>query len=98
MIKIHQTECCALIQITCGNEDTRDSIKRVIDVLIKEADSQSFVMMPKGYGARAVFVISCPGEELLEANLKAIGFEHTRTFGRRKGYLPGVNKMWMLNW
>lgn len=92
------TACCALCQITCGNDTTTEELQGMIDQLKKEADEKDHLGTPNEIGQRACFVITTPNEGELETKLKQLGFSPTYGFNRRKGYEPGRLFMWMLQW
>ena len=83
------TSCCALCQISrVGNDTPIAYLERVIAQLKVEKENNTEVGVTTGNGQTAVFVIVSPGEWVLEANLKTLGFVNAHTFERRKGYPP----------
>lgn len=96
MIQKHQTACCALCQLTASNEDSLDDLKDAVDKIQAEA---YFPWTPedRSGGERCIFVITAPGEELLENNLRHIGFDVAWSFNRRRGYPKGLLTMWELS-
>lgn len=99
------TECCALNMLRATNLDTLEDLQQQVDYNKKwheRSGIKSFVGYAKGIGARALFCIVSPGETALESNLKKLGFEHTFSFGRRKGYNRegdnSENKFYILKW
>lgn len=99
MIQKHPTACCALCQLTCGNNDSLTSLRRKIKQLKEESTVQDFLGTSPNYGGqRACFVITTPNEEQLVTNLQKLDFTRTYEFGRRMGYPEGMLTMWMLKW
>lgn len=98
MIKV-TTDCCALCQLAKVNNDTPiEHIKYAINKLKEEKDKNTEVYVTTGNGQTAVFTIVSPGEDVLEKNLKELGFEQKHTFERRKGYpTTGDLKMYIKN-
>ena len=93
------TDCCALCQLSKVNNLTPiDDIQYAIDKLKKEKEANTEVGITTGNGQTAVFTIVSPGENILENNLKKLGFKHIHEFERRKGYPPMGNlKMYIKN-
>lgn len=96
-VKKHQLACCALCQISAGNEDSMQSIQAELNKLQVEAQNV-WTRKNRASGERAAFVIVAPGEDNLEKNLIDLGFQETAVFNRRNGYTPGILKMYFLNW
>ena len=81
------TGCCAMAQLDRVNDLTpKDDIKRVLDKLSFEMRRNTEVGVTTGNGQTAVFTIVSPGENILEFNLKELGFVYTHSFPRRVGY------------
>jgi hypothetical protein len=93
------TDCCALCQISrVNNETSIEYFEYALDKLKAEKEANIEVGVTTGNGQTAVFVIASPGEYLLEANLKQLGFESKHEFERRKGYpKAGDLKMYIKN-
>lgn len=95
------TPCCALAQLSCGNDTKLSDLRHLIALKQKEAMSADYYR-PDGPrtdgGERAVFVIVSPGEDVLAHNLAALGFRSIAGFNRRNGYPAGYLSMWMLSW
>ncbi len=98
MISKKQLSCCALCQITAGDEDSIESINTQIEQLKEEAKLE-WNPGDRTSGERAAFVIVSPGETILASNLKKLGFEPITEFNRRNGYpKTGLLTMWFLKW
>jgi hypothetical protein len=93
------TACCALCQINdVNNETPLHFLDVAITRLRREKEKNTEVGITTGNGQTAVFVIVSPGEFVLEANLKTLGFEKKHEFERRKGYPEmGDLKMYIKN-
>lgn len=92
------TGCCAMCQIDKVNNDTpKEALEYAIAKLGKEKLENTEVGISTGNGQTSAFVIVSPGENILEANLKDLGFLHVHTFERRVGYPPGLLKMYIKN-
>lgn len=99
MVRRHAMPCCALCQITASNNDSLEAIKHKINTIKDESKNPNWKAGENnGYGQRAAFVIVAPGEDLLENNVIKLGFEKVAVFDRRVGYMPGILKMYFLNW
>lgn len=97
MVIKHPMSCCALCQITCGNSDSIEDIKEMVDKT--KAESKE-VWHPKDRrsGERAILVITNPYEWPLAKKLRRIGFKPIAEFDRRNGYpADGMLTMWFLN-
>ncbi len=93
------TSCCALCQITAGNNTSKAELKAELKKLKREAYETDHYHTENNIGQRAAFVITTATEGPLENTLKSLGFTHVWTFDRRKGYpRTGPNKMWLKNW
>lgn len=98
-IEKHTTDCCAMCQLSRVNNYTSiEDIEDVLNQLEIEKNKNTEVGITTGNGQTAVFTIVSPGEFILEANLKKLGFIHVHNFERRKGY-PNVGdlKMYIKN-
>lgn len=97
------TGCCALCQLDqVSNETTIDQLEYTIEKLTKEKGENTEVGITTGNGQTAVFTIVSRGEQILESNLKKLGFKYVHDFERRKGYNevsndPGDLKMYIKN-
>lgn len=93
------TDCCALCQLSRVNDETsKETIKNKIKKLTKEKKENKEVGYTTGNGQTAVFTIVSPGEDILESNLKELGFKKVHTFERRVGYPNnGDLKMYIKN-
>jgi hypothetical protein len=96
MIQKHQTACCALCQLTASNEDSYDELYQALMQIQGEATG-TWTPEDRSGGERCVFVITAPGEDLLEHNLRKLGFDVAWSFNRRNGYPKGLLIMWELN-
>lgn len=91
------TNCCALCQISVVNNMTPlEDLKQQIKKLTNESQETS-IINENNKGQTSVFVITSPGEEILEDNLYSLGFKVKHTFNRRKGYPKGELKMFIKN-
>ncbi len=95
-MKLIPTNCCALIQLSAGNDDPIDTLRQVIAGLKIEA-LKTWTPAEQG-GQRAVFCVTTPNEVPLEAKLDALGFNPVSTFARRNGYPEGQLTMWLMHW
>jgi hypothetical protein len=92
------TDCCALCQISGVNNATSlYELELKLGILTSEMVKNTEVGGNSGLGQTSVFVVTSPGEEVLEYNLKRTGFKKVNTFERRKGYPIGVLKMYIKN-
>lgn len=82
MAWINDTNCCALYQICCDNDDT---IKEIKEEIFYYEDTRNI--------GKTYFAITTEKETKLEKRLIKIGFEHKHTFPsiRDKGKML---KMW----
>ncbi len=97
MIKKVATACCALMQMTASDEDSKEDLNLFIQALKRESFSKKYnPQLPDGQ--RCIFCITTSEEKNLRKNLRELGFTVSRVFNRRNGYEPGVLTMWMLNW
>ncbi len=95
-IKRFTTECCALGQLSLGNQHSVEEIQKVLDEIRSESKEKWWGKSKEG-GDRAIFVITTPSEETLAENLKKIGFQSVSQFPRRNGYPEGMLTMWIIN-
>lgn len=98
MVKKHITSCCALCQITGGNNDTFNEIKALVEHIRLESTEESEINGNYGRGQRAIFTIVSPGENKYEVNLITLGFKQIAKLNRRRGYSVGDLKMYFLYW
>lgn len=93
------TGCCAMAQLDrVGNNTPIGNIKFALDKMSKEMRLNTEVGTTTGNGQTAVFTIVSPGEDILESNLKSLGFEYKHSFPRRVGYASlGDLKMYIKN-
>lgn len=93
------TSCCALCQIShVGNDTTVKELNKYIDTLRQEMLDNTEVGGNSGKGQTSVFIITSPGEKVLEANLINLGFDRVHTFERRVGYpKTGTLQMYIKN-
>jgi len=93
------TACCALCQINDVHNGTPlTHLKYAVEVLRKQMLENKEVGVTTGNGQTSVFVIVSPGEDILEKNLKSLGFNNKHTFERRVGYpKTGSLKMYIKN-
>ena len=92
-----QLSCCALCQLTCSNVTPFGELVWQLKRLKRESE-RKWGPNNRDSGETAVFVISSPGEDVLERNLETLGFKVITKFSRRNGYPPvGKLKMWFLD-
>lgn len=93
------TGCCAMAQIDkVGNNTPIEHLEYTLSRMSKEMRANTEVGITTGNGQTAVFTIVSPGEYILEANLKKLGFEYKHSFPRRVGYPnTGDLKMYIKN-
>jgi len=98
MVKV-TTDCCALCQIArINNETPKYLIEWQLNKLRQEKLDNKEVGITTGNGQTAVFTIVSPGEDILENNLKELGFKKVHEFERRVGYPKmGDLKMYIKN-
>ncbi len=83
----HRTDCCALMQLSkVDNNTSLGALKTAIVKLTKEKYANTEVGVTTGNGQTAIFTIVSPGENVLAANLEAVGFKSVHKFERRVGY------------
>ena len=81
------TDCCAMCQLSRVNNYTPiKEIEKILKELKEEKEKNIEVGITTGNGQTAVFTIISPGEDILENNLKQLGFENKHNFERRRGY------------
>lgn len=81
------TDCCAMCQLSrVSNDTSKKDIEEVLKELKKEKEENVEVGVTRGNGQTAVFVVTTPGEKVLEKNLKELGFSAKHVFERRRGY------------
>lgn len=100
MINKHSTPCCALCHLEAKNDDSLELLNEYVEWIKRDALKQwtpGERNRHNNSGERAIQCITCPGEEDLERNLKKLKFRPIATFARRRGYAPGHNTMWFLN-
>lgn len=93
------TGCCALCQIDqVSNHTPIHELEWALNILKKQKEENTEVGITTGNGQTATFTIVSPDEDVLEANLIALGYKHVWTFERRKGYPEtGDNKLYIKN-
>lgn len=98
-MRFNSTQCCALGHLCeVSNHTKLEDLQEVLEVLKRNKESNWEVGISTGRGQTAVFTIVSPGEDLLEKNLKTLGFKKVHTFERRKGYpKTGDLKMYIKN-
>lgn len=92
------TTCCAMSILSAKDYHTFDELQKAIAGLKKQSLSQKWRVEDRSGGERNIMCIISPGEENLEANLVKLGFKLlTKEMPRRKGYPPGLLKMYLLS-
>jgi hypothetical protein len=89
------TDCCALGQLSVGNNNSIEEIQNALKKIRAES-SETWYGKSKDGGDRAIFVITTPSEKSLAKNLSKIGFKMVSEFPRRNGYPEGMLKMWII--
>ena len=99
MIQKHRLECCALCQLTAGNNTTIEEIEGMLKTLKEQTKYVNKKGQANGIGQRACFIIVTPAEAKLKQNVENLGFICIAEFDRRNGYEQiGKLKMYFLNW
>jgi len=92
------TFCCALCQISANDDTKTEELEYQISRL-KQESKLEWNIHTRASGERACFIIVCPYENNLRANLQKLNFTKSFEFPRRNGYPQTGNlEMWNLSW
>lgn len=95
---VHGTTCCALCVLSAKNNHSYEQLKNNIEAIKNHSNSKNFKVEDRDGGERNIMCIVSPNEQLLEDNLKSLGFTLIATnLPRRKGYPIGQLKMYLLS-
>ncbi len=93
----HGMTSCAIGMISLKNYHTINEIEEVINHIKKDSNSKFFKPSERNFGEQSVLCVISPGEQELENNLKKLKFKLVGdSLKRRRGYPPGLLKLYLL--